>query len=252
MPKGLNTLKLPGNGAPLLLLHGWGQSLQHLKPLAALLASHAECHLVDLPGFGESPHPGSAWSAYDYADRLVAYLDENKLERVTVAGHSFGGKVSLCLSAHYPERISRLILMAPSGIPANKNIRDRSRMKAVRLLGKGVKMYDKLFKRDCFSSYFIPRFGSSDYKNAGAMRPILVRSVNEDVSHDLSKIRAPTLILWGGKDRETPPEMGKRMQAMIGGSKLLLLPYHDHYLFQDVGSHLVASHIAKFLKGEMQ
>ena len=52
-------------------------------------------HLLDLPGFGASPVPDSVWGSREYADHIEEYLADNDLENVYLAGHSFGGRVSI-------------------------------------------------------------------------------------------------------------------------------------------------------------
>lgn len=238
------------DGPPLLLLHGWGQNLENVKPLGELLSSNFQVHLIDLPGFGQSPMPPETWSAFDYAERLMAYLDEQHISQVDMIGHSFGGKVSLCSAIRYPERIKRLVLMSPSGIKKKRTLAGHCRFKVIRWSGKILKGIDACFGSHWFKSYFTPRFGSTDYQKAGALRPILVRSVNEDLSPLIPQIQAQTLLLWGEKDQETPLEIGYRLQNMIKNAALIALPYHGHMPFQDVGAHLCASYILSFLQAK--
>lgn len=230
------------------MLHGWGQSQENLHPLAELLAPISQPHLIDLPGFGKSEPPPSVWSAFDYADEMIRYLDMQKIEKVSLLGHSFGGKVAMCIAIRYPQRVHRLILLAPSGLKPKRRISQKIRIKLIITVGKLLKSYDNISGSQHYGSHFIPRFGSSDYQNAGIMRPILVRSVNEDLSSDVQQIHCPTLILWGKNDTETPPEIGCRLHSLITGAKLVLFPYHGHHLFQDVGSHLCATYIRPFLQ----
>lgn len=242
----MNVTELKGNGPPLLMLHGWGQTHEALLPLGNLLVPVSQPYLFDLPGFGKSPIPNDVWNAFDYADHFIRYLDQQKIKRTSLLGHSFGGKISLCLASRYPERVDKLILLAPSGIPSKRTLK----RKVIRLAGKAIKTCDSLFGTSYFATQFSPRFGSADYKNAGAMRSILVRSVNEDLTPYLSKIQCPTLFLWGKKDLETPYEMGERYAALIPGARLVGFAHHDHYLAKDVGSHLCATHCIPFLRGD--
>lgn len=246
----LYTDRIQGNGPPLLMLHGWGMSLEDIKPLGHLLSPQADIHLVDLPGFGHSPYPGEVWNSFQYANRLVAYLNENNIDQIDLLGHSFGGKVALSLANLYPTRVRKLILIATSGLIRQRNVQQYCRFMAIKLLGKNLKYFDSLFGTKLFFDYFAPRFGSADYKKAGAMRQILVKSVNEDLSKQIATIKTPTLILWGEKDEETPPEVAHRLHKLIKNSTLLLLPGKGHWLYRDVGAHLCAHYIAPFLRGQ--
>ncbi len=232
---------------PLFMLHGWGQSLDMLLPLGKLLAKRSPTYLLDLPGFGKSGLPDAVWSSFDYADRLVAYMDENHIDQADFLGHSFGGKIALSFAIRYPQRIRRLVVIAASGLPRQRTLLEKCRRQTIRWMGKGIKKFDHLASSDYYTSYFSQRFGSADYRQAGKMRPILVRSVNEDLSPCIPQIRAPTLLIWGEQDTETPPEMAHRMHNLIPSSTILLLPHKGHMPFQDVGAHLCAYHIMPFL-----
>lgn len=247
-PVKLHSERLGVTGHPVLLLHGWGQTLESLKPLGQLLANSAQVHLLDLPGFGLSGHPDGVWDTFTYADRLVAYLDDNKIDVVDLVGHSFGGKIAMCFAARYPERVRKLVLMGTSGIKRRRSAAQRCRMQAIRWGGKGLKAVDALLGTSFFKKQFAERFGSVDYKQAGAMRPILVKSVNEDLTESIKTIHVPTLMLWGEQDIETPPEVAKRIHALLPQSKLHLFPGKGHMVFQDAGYHLCASYINPFLK----
>lgn len=247
MTETLHVERLGKGGPPLILLHGWGQDSSHLRYLGELLSWQRDVHLIDLPGFGKSAPPGGVWSSFDYAKCLVRYLDKQKIQTADFIGHSFGGKVALSLAIEYSSRIRRLAALAPSGLKPHRSYTQRGKFITIKWSGKAAKFIDRFCGSQFFSSYFIPKFGSSDYKNAGAMRPILVKSVNEDLSHLLPRITAPVLLIWGDKDSQTPKEMAERMNHLIPKSKLLRFPHHDHDLHKDSGAHLCAFHILPFL-----
>lgn len=246
----LHTEIIGQNGFPLILLHGWGQNLTHMKPLAECLSHHSEVHLIDLPGFGHSTLPNGVWDSFQYADRIIAYMDEKQIKQADFLGHSFGGKVAFSLASRYPERVRHLVLLASSGLKRKRTWLQSSRLFAIRNGGKLLKGIDRLIKTDFFKTQFSARYGSTDYQQAGAMRPILVKSVNEDLEDILSTVKAPTLLLWGEQDSETPVEVAKRFQNQIKNSKLILFPGKDHHLHHEVSAHLCASYILPFLHAD--
>lgn len=240
---------LKGTGTPIFCLHGWGQNKEALELLGALLQKESTPYLIDLPGFGGSAPPKEVWGAEDYADALVKTLDQYGISQADFLGHSFGGKVAATLAFRHPERVRKLILIASAGLHPTRSFTEKLRRAAVSFLGKGSKLYDYLSGSTTFETFFIPRFGSRDYQNAGVMRPILVRSVNEDLSSILPKIKTSSLILWGEKDMETPIECGRRFAEGIHKASFCSFPYHGHQLIEDVGAHLCAKEIRAFLKG---
>ena len=243
----LHAEQISQKGFPLLMLHGWGQSSEALKSLGTLLSSKCQVHLADLPGFGRSSPPDEVWNSFQYAERFIKYLDEQNISQTDLLGHSFGGKVAMSLASRFPDRVRKLTLIAPSGLRRKRTWTEQCRYQAIRWSGKGIKAIDKLLRTNFFKQNFAPRFGSADYKQAGPMRSILVKSVNEDLSEHILMIKAPTLILWGEDDRETPLEMAKRLHRLISNSRLLVFPGKGHQLYHDAGSHLCAYHILPFL-----
>lgn len=248
-PKDLH-VEVIGKGFPLVLLHGWGQSSQSLKPLAQLLSHQSKLILVDLPGFGHSSLPTQTWSSQDYAHYIAKFLKEQGIEKFDLLGHSFGGKISISLASLYPNRVRQLILVASSGLKRRLSIYESIRSKLLKYMAISVKNVDRVAKTQLFQNYFIPRFGSKDYQQAGSMRAILVKSVNEDVTPQIKCIVSPTLILWGSDDQEAPVEFAERMNKLIPQSTLHVFPGKGHQLFADCGAHLCASYILPFLKAD--
>jgi pimeloyl-ACP methyl ester carboxylesterase len=111
-------------GAPaLLLLHGFGSSLQAWDDWSVKLAQKYRVIRLDLPGFGLT----GASPANDYSEEkdlafLTHFADKLSLEKFSVIGHSMGGKMAWSLAASQPERVQALVLMAPDGFPETKDI----------------------------------------------------------------------------------------------------------------------------------
>jgi pimeloyl-ACP methyl ester carboxylesterase len=243
----LNTARIGDTGHPILIMHGWGQSLEGMRPLGELIGKSQQVHLIDLPGFGKSPKPAEDWDSIGYSERIYQYMQDNGLERVDVLGHSFGGKVATRLAARHPEAVRGLILMDASGLKRVVTGKKKLRGDILRTLSKLLKWSDKNFKTTFFESWFVPKFGSRDYKNAGELRNILVKTVNEDVTPDAQKITSSALIIWGELDDETPVEMGERFNRLIKDSQLIVLPRKDHFPYLNDGVHLCARYILDFL-----
>lgn len=243
----LHFVRLGKGGVPLVMLHGFGNTLENLRPLGELLSDGREVILIDLPGFGNSPPQESVVSAEDFAAVLKGFLDAEGIMQINLAGHSFGGKIAMMFSALYPERVRKEVLIASSGLKRKRKLLQYLRFQSIKTLGKSVKVFDRLSGKQLFSSWFAPKFGSSDYNLFPHVRNILVRSVNENVDDKIVRIKTPTLILFGGRDQETPPEMGQRLSRMIQGSKLVIYPTLGHKPFEDVGRHLMQKHIHQFL-----
>jgi pimeloyl-ACP methyl ester carboxylesterase len=232
---GLDTyVSVEGSGHPILLLHGWASSSQSFAGLMAALADTFRVVAVDLPGFGWSRRPPEAWGAADYAAHLERVAETMALGTPAVLGHSFGGHIAIHLAARQPGWVSRLVLVASAGIRPRRRFHVRLRQAGARL----VKRFFSLPGWGATGRGIIERvshrLGSRDFRAAGPMRPTLVKVVNEDVSSLLAAIHAPTLILWGDRDREVPRAAMEIMAEGIAGSRLVVLDGAGHFPFLDM------------------
>lgn len=226
--------------------HGWGQDRGALKPLAQSLLTIGTHDFVDFPGFGASPKPAAAWSTADYADFMARWLAKNGVGRPVVwIGHSFGCRVGIQVAGRHPGVIDRMLLIAGAGLP-----RQRSALEQAKLKGRvyGYKALKRLAPLAGVSQDQLrEKFGSADYKAAGAMRDILIRVVNEDLSDVARGIECPVHLVYGSRDTETPPEIGERLARLIPGAELAVLDGLDHYSVLGDGRHQVAKRLKTLL-----
>lgn len=209
-------------GKTLLILHGWKRSFIEWLSVASELSQKYQIVLVDLPGFGQTACPKSIFSTYDYADFIVHFLDKLDIKKVTLIGHSFGGRIGIILGAR-TKRVEKLILVDAAGIEK------RSAIAKVKIrFFKAVKTLLPKKLVECLRD----RLGSPDYRSAGTMRDIFVKVVNENLTYLLPKIKVPTLLIWGEKDTEVALWKTKRMRQLIPNSKLRVVwgAGHNPYL----------------------
>jgi len=99
-----------GEGPPVLLLHGWPQHWYLWRDVIPLVAPHARVIAPDLRGFGWTDAPASGYEKEQLMRDVLALLDELAIEKVTVAGHDWGGYVGFLLALEHPERVDRLLV----------------------------------------------------------------------------------------------------------------------------------------------
>jgi pimeloyl-ACP methyl ester carboxylesterase len=234
----------PARVPELVWAHGWGHSHGTLVPLAEAMRQRADSWLVDFPGFGASPPPGP-WGTADYADAMAAWLGGLPARRRIWVGHSFGCRVGLQLAARHPDAVDALFLIAAAGLQPHHSLMTRARRLPRRLAFRMVRaMTPEGPARDKLRE----RYGSADYRAAGAMRPVLVKAVNEDLSEAARAIRMPVVLVHGEGDTESPPEIATRLHALIPGSRLHLLRGFDHLSILGDGRHQVTHLLGELLE----
>lgn len=199
---------LAGGPAPLLVgLHGWGRDHRDLE---AGVGDYPRL-LIDLPGFGVSPPPAESWGAAEYASCVAAAIDElGSAEPVLIIGHSFGGRVAVCLAASRPDLVRGMILC---GAPLLRSEPASGPPLAYRL-GRRAHRLGLLSDRR-FEGMRQGR-GSDDYNAAsGVMRAVLVRTVNESYDEQLRAVACPVGLLWGRGDQAVPTSMVDQVSGLL-------------------------------------
>jgi len=171
--------------------------------------------LIDLYGFGETPHPDHPLCLDDYAFGVEEIIKD--CEDPILIGHSFGGRVALRIAAR--DRIVRgLVLIDSAGMPPRRSLNYYRKIFAYKIA--------KLFGKT-------PRnAGSADYAAlTGPMRRTFVNIVNESNVPDARVITVPTILLWGEKDRDTPLYMCRKMHALIQSSEMIVISDAGHFSY---------------------
>ena len=235
------------NARHMVLLHGWGGSRESLRGIGTLFQRTHTVHLIDLPGFGDAPPPPPDWDTVRYTDLVEGLLADRCPGRVLLVGHSFGGKVALRLAARKSSRVTGLVLMGVPGLPLRRLSPVRWRRLMIRLLRRVIRIGRPLIGSKALD-WHTRRFGSKDYLEAGPLRSLLVRVVNEDLTECARSVSCPVLLLWGTSDTETPVWIADRYKKLMGDRATLdLLPHKDHHLQTGTGAHLCGFRIRQWL-----
>lgn len=245
----LAVFRLAGDSAAgaveLIWAHGWGQTHEALLPLAEAMRRTARSVLIDLPGFGASPLPPGPWSTADYADAVAGWLGALAPARRIWVGHSFGCRVGLQLASRHPEMLGGLFLIAAAGLPPRRSISAQVRVGLRRSVFRLARRFTlEGPARDRLRA----RFGSADYRAAGELRPILVKAVGEDLTAVARAVRCPGVLVYGDGDRETPSEIGARLNRLMPQSQLVVLRGFDHWSVLTEGRHQIIQRLSEFME----
>ncbi len=209
-----------GEGKDILLLHGWGQNIEMMKPIGDNFCDRFRITILDFPGFGESDEPKETWTIEKYVKLLEELTKKLDIKKPIVIGHSFGGRVAIKYSSR--NLIDKLVLFGSPCIRIQETL-----PLYVRIL-KGIK---KLPGMNSIGEYMKQFIGSRDYKAASPiMRQTLVEVVNEDLSKYAREIEQPTLLIWGENDDEAPLNDAKELEKIMIDAALIILP-GTHYAY---------------------
>ena len=230
-----------------LWLHGWGQTGDSFKRLAALFERDGTHTLVDFPGFGATPRLSDGSGTLDYANALkTEWTNLNLKSPAILICHSFGARVAVQLACHHPDNVKALIFIGGAGLKRKRSFTAKICAFMIKQIGRFARLSDTLFKTSKLDA-FRKKYGSADYKAAGALRPTFVRVVNEDLKNEAKTIRVPTLLIYGENDTETPPSMGEAYQKLIPDAEFIILKGFGHLDILDRGAYQIESHLKRFL-----
>lgn len=237
-----------GDPSPLVLLHGTGASLHTWEGWVRALKGQRRVITLDLPGFGlTGPRTGEHRPYDDYraetdAAFVLNVLDALRVPRFVIGGNSLGGDVAWRVAVLAAQRVDRLILVDAAG-PAFE-----PEAVPVGFLAARIPVVNRI------GEHLLPRSVvaaslAAVYGDPSRVSPMLVdrhfeltlregnrRALTERLSRwrpgegaeRIAGIRVPTLILWGGRDRLIPPEVGREFRRRIAGSRLVVFDDLGH------------------------
>ena len=247
--------RVAGEGPPLLLLHGIGDSSVSWVDVMGPLAEHHTVIAPDLLGHGQSARPRADYSVAAYANGMRDLRTLLGVDRVTVVGHSLGGGVAAQFAYQYPERCERLVLVATGGVaqavspflriaaaplaevfliplslPFAKPV-GRVGLEALRLSGTDLgrdhdqiaRVFDALPDRDARVAFTRTLRSGVDWR--GQVVTLRDRAYLAQAM--------PTLIVWGTRDGVIPVKHAHAAHAAMPGSRLELFEGAGHFPHHD-------------------
>jgi pimeloyl-ACP methyl ester carboxylesterase len=246
----------------LLLLHGFGSSLQAWDDWSVKLEQKYRVIRLDLPGFGlTGASPANDYSEEKDLATLTHFADKLGLEKFSIMGHSMGGKMAWSLAASQPERVRALVLMAPDGFPETKDIGTKPyEVPAVMGLIKYVfpkylvrKSIEPAFSdADALNDALVNRY--FDMLRAPGVRGAILNRSNQTIYTDpvprLKAIKAPTLLIWGEQDQMIPSTNAQSYANVLSNSTTVIVPKLGH-LLQEEQPEKGLTAVMQFLDGHL-
>ena len=224
-----------GQGEVLLFLHGLGLTRTSWDSQLRDLSDRWRCVAWDMPGYGMSP-PVESLTFGAIADAAASLLDVLDVERAHVCGLSFGGQQALHFALEHPDRVASLILADTSAVfGADGTDPDEWLEARIAPLEAGLTPAD--FAQEVLCSVAGPEFGGDSLAAAVAsfsritsagLRAACECLSTHDVSGRLGEITAPTLVIVGELDEETPLAYSRFMADHICSAELVVIDGVGH------------------------
>ena len=224
------------DSTPIVLLHGTSSSLHTWDGWVNALKDEHRVIRFDMPAFGlTGPSPDNNYTIENYSRIVVAVLDNLQIDHCVLAGNSLGGYVAWATAVLHPGRVERLILIDASGYPYQaQSVPIGFKIARIPVLNR---LMEEVLPRGIVESSVKNVYGNPslvtpelidryfDLTTRAGNRQALVERFRQTQPGSLAKfvpeLKLPTLILWGGRDRLIPPDIGDRFHKEIVGSKLV-------------------------------
>ncbi len=231
-----------GAGAPVIFCHGSGPGASGLSNFSGSLDALAEAGLralaPDLLGYGHSSKPTDVgYTLATHADAMVRFADALDLSRFSLVGNSLGGAIALQIALDHPDRVDRLVLMAPGGLE------DKDRYMEMRSIRRMMRMIygpegitqtgmEKVFSLQVHDPALVPHDVIAARTQVALDQP---RHVFEtlrvpNLSDRLPDITQPTLVLWGREDQFCPVSGAWKVSEGIPNARVTVLPHCGHWV----------------------
>jgi pimeloyl-ACP methyl ester carboxylesterase len=246
LPDGLRYVYLEGGqGAPLMLLHGFGANKDNFTIVAGLLTKHYRVIIPDHIGFGESSHPADAdYSPPAQSKRLRSFAQALDVTGLHIGGNSMGGHIAMTYAALYPEEVKSLWLLDPGGVwSAPKSMVHT----AIETTGKNPLMvrteedYVTLLQWVMSKPPFVPRpilnvLARERIANNTLEERIFREITADSVEPRVTGLTVPALIVWGSEDRVLHVESASILNRLMLRSRVIVMPNTGHLpMFENPG-----------------
>jgi len=266
---------------PAVMVHGLGGNSKNWSYLAPLLVNDVACIAPDLPGFGQSPPPRDGdYRPSGHANAVISVIDELfPGQRVHLFGNSLGGHVATLIAARRPDVVESLTLISPA-LPTFQPAKYSLTVPATASPVVGARLYRRYARHtpeeralrlanvvlstpaaappgwldmvaDDFRAREAQTYGEDAYIQTSRelLRAYLYKGPDE-AWRDAARVTAPTLLVFGKRDKLVPLAVARKARTAFSRSRLLLLPESGH-VAQIEDADLVAAAWRRFVADDV-
>ncbi len=223
----------------IVFIHGLFMSGRAWHNQVLAMRSRYRCVEYDLRGHGRSGSPSGGYDMEDLADDLIQLIQTARYEPCHLVGGAMGATVAMHIATKRPELVKSLTLLA-----ATSDAEEAQRKRQMQLLALGIRLlgmrpFASRMMQKVFGQHFLrdedrriqvehwrTEFKKRDAK--GLSQAVRAYARRKDLSADVGRIRAPTLILAGERDEICPPSESQMLNQAISGSRYVTSPKAAH------------------------
>lgn len=225
-------------GIPVVMLHGFGGDKDNWDRFSKKLTDHCRLIIPDLPGHGESVQDLSLnYGIQEQAKRLKEFLDSLGIKKAHLVGNSMGGAIAMRYAALYPESVQSLALIdtagavrAPSEFDAIVKRTGRNPVLDIKSAAVFKNMMKYIYEKPPYLPGFVIDVLTEEKLKRRAIEQKIYRDILADMDQTsiVANIHAPTLIIWGARDRIINVDSAEWLHQKIAGSKKEILEGVGH------------------------
>lgn len=253
---------LQTDSIPIILIHGTASSLHTFDSWADNLKSTTRVIRMDLPAYGlTGPFPNRDYSITHYTEFLNEFLNALKIKHCVLVGNSLGGQIAWNFTLEQPNKVTKLILIDAAGYPLTPKsvpigfkaahipvVKNLLTFITPRFIVK-ESVEDVYFDKSKVTEQVVDRY--FDLTLRAGNRQAFVDRINY-TSHtsafkNISKIKQPTLILWGANDLLIPIEHAQNFHKDLPNSTLAIIKNSGHIPMEESPIESLKS-VIEFLK----
>ena len=216
-----------GTGEPLILIHGFNMDLNTWMNNMEFLGAGHKVYALDLWGFGYSTRQPLDYGFELFVEQVHLFMETVGIEKATLLGHSMGGGTAIAYTARYPERVDKLILIDPVGLPFKMAL--RSKLFTLPLLPEFMLgLNNDYLRRKNLAEIWLynPKLLTdetytiwSEFQKVQGTTAILLEILRKDFFQELesevnqlAETEKPILLTWGRQDAAVPLHVGQEMR----------------------------------------
>lgn len=223
----------------LLLLHGALASKTQFNDLVPYLTPHNKIHSINFSGHGGIPLPLTGYSFETFANDILTYLEQNKLEKINLFGYSMGGYAALFFAKKYPEKVEAIFtLNTKFNWDVLSTAKETSLLNAEKLLEKVPN----------YANYLMVQHGINMWKQLLQQTEQMMTGLTKDVllnDEDFKQLNCPVLIGASDKDITATLEENYRIYKLLQKANFLVFPNTSHP-FEKINLSVLSTHINTF------